>query len=146
MRGNLVPVVELMDQHLMAEWRELKMVPAALRRSMRSKSVEMIMSSIPSSFVLGKGHITFWYNKLTFLTERYAMLTTELLLRGFNLQYRGGFETFTKDLPKVFFNHYYPNATEIGMSRARIAEKIAMKPSWYKKTAPKPKEEKEEEL
>lgn len=141
MRGNLVPVIELMDQHLMAEWRELKMVPAALRRSLRSRSTETILDAIPRSFVLGKGHITFWYNKLTFLTERYALLTTELLARGYNLQYRGGFENFTKDLPKVFFNHYYPTPPEIELSRARIAEKIAMKPTWYKKTPPKPKEE-----
>lgn len=141
MRGNLVPVIELMDQHLMAEWRELKMVPAALRKSLRSRSVEKILDSIPPSYVLGKGHITFWYNKLTFLTDRYALLTTELLARGYNLQYRGGFETFTKDLPKVFFNQYFPTTAEIEISRARILEKIAMKPAWYKKTLPKPKEE-----
>jgi deoxyribonuclease (pyrimidine dimer) len=124
----------------MAEWRELKMVPAALRKSLRTRTLEQIMDSIPPKYVLGKGHITFWYNKLTFLTERYSLLTTELLARGYNLKYRGGFEQFTKDLPKSFFGDYFPTLAEIELSRTRIAEKIAMKPLWYKKTAPKPKE------
>jgi deoxyribonuclease (pyrimidine dimer) len=134
MRGNLIPVIELMDQHLMAEWRELKMVPAALRKSLRTRTQEQILDSIPSKFVLGKGHITFWYNKLTFLTERYATLTVELLGRGYNLKYRGGFETFTKGLPNLFFNNYFPTPGEIETSRKRIEEKIAMKPTWYKKS------------
>lgn len=35
-RINLVPVEELMDQHLFAEFREIKMVPKSLRRSLRA--------------------------------------------------------------------------------------------------------------
>lgn len=35
-RVNLVPVTELADQHLFAEFRELKMVPKSLARSLRS--------------------------------------------------------------------------------------------------------------
>ena len=140
MRGNLVPVAELMDQHLMAEWRELKMIPPALRKSLRTRTLDQVLDSIPSKYVLGKGHITFWYNKLSFLTQRYTLLTTELLARGFNLKYRGGFENFTKGLPEIFFNDYFPTPAEIAVSRQRIEEKIAMKPSWYKKTPIKAQE------
>ena len=35
-RINLVPPEELMDQHLFAEFREIKMVPKSLRRSLRA--------------------------------------------------------------------------------------------------------------
>lgn len=134
MRGNLIPVEELMDQHLMAEWRELKMVPAALRKSLHTRSPEQILNTIPHHYVLGKGHITFWYNKLLFLKERYAQLTCELLARGYNLKYRGRFDAFTVNLPACFFNHYTPSIEEIQTSRQRIEEKIAIKPWWYRKT------------
>ena len=36
-RINIVPVEELMDQHLIAEYRESTMVPAALNRTLKSK-------------------------------------------------------------------------------------------------------------
>lgn len=35
-RINLVPPEELMDQHLFAEFREIKMVPKSLRRSLQA--------------------------------------------------------------------------------------------------------------
>ena len=36
-RINIIPVCELKDQHLIAEYREITMVPAALNRTLRSK-------------------------------------------------------------------------------------------------------------
>ncbi len=36
-RINLVPSQELMDQHLFAEFREIKMVPKSLRRSIAAR-------------------------------------------------------------------------------------------------------------
>ncbi len=36
-RINIIPVSELADQHLIAEYREITMVPAALKRTLRSK-------------------------------------------------------------------------------------------------------------
>ncbi len=37
-RINIIPVKELYDQHLIAEYREITMVPAALNRTLRSKN------------------------------------------------------------------------------------------------------------
>ena len=36
-RINIIPVSELADQHLIAEYREITMVPAALKRTLNSK-------------------------------------------------------------------------------------------------------------
>ena len=36
-RINIVPVTELMDQHLIAEYREITMVPGSLNRTLSSK-------------------------------------------------------------------------------------------------------------
>jgi len=54
-RVNLVPVQELADQHLMAEFRELKMIPKALARSLRTQTREKVMKKIPKEFTLNKG-------------------------------------------------------------------------------------------
>ena len=37
-RINIIPVQELFDQHLIAEYREITMVPAALNRTINSKA------------------------------------------------------------------------------------------------------------
>ena len=36
-RINIIPPSELTDQHLIAEYREIFMVPASLRRTLKSK-------------------------------------------------------------------------------------------------------------
>jgi deoxyribonuclease (pyrimidine dimer) len=132
-RVNLVPPKELMDQHLLAEWRELKMVPASLRRSLRTKSIENILRGIPETFTLGRGHVLFFYNKLPYLRIRYRYLVSELLKRGFVLEYSGGFSKFVDDLPDEFFEYtWIPTPEDVAISRARIADRIAMKPTWYR--------------
>jgi deoxyribonuclease (pyrimidine dimer) len=54
-RVNLVPVGELANQHAMAEWRELKMIPKALARSLKTQSREKIFKKIPKEFTLNTG-------------------------------------------------------------------------------------------
>lgn len=120
----------LTDQHLMAEYRELPMVPAALRRSLRTKTVEQVLQSIPSEFTLNTGHVKFFYNKLTFLKDRYYRLKYELVKRGYNidLERSHGCDGF----PAVFYNHYQPTVKGIKIISERIAERIAQKPEFYR--------------
>jgi deoxyribonuclease (pyrimidine dimer) len=134
-RINLIPPSELMDQHLMAEYRELTMVPAALRRSLRTRTVTSIMKGIPEKFTLNKGHVTFFYNKLSYLNDRYDLLKEELIARGFNLDASrtSGIHNFDA----AFCNDYSPTHEDMKIVRARINEKIAQKPTWYRKTARK---------
>lgn len=133
-RINLVSPDELMDQHLLAEWREIKMVPASLRRSLKTKSIEQVLSSIPKEYVLGTGHVKFFFDKLTYLSNRYKELIYELLLRDFSLYHTSDFMDFCKDIPEVFFNDYNPTDNAKSVIRKRIDEKIKMRPDWYRKT------------
>jgi hypothetical protein len=41
---------ELHRRHLIAEYREIPMVPAALRRSLRTSEPDQVMSRIPAAF------------------------------------------------------------------------------------------------
>ena len=131
-RVNLVPVEELMDQHLMAEYREAPMVPSALRRSLRTRKIEDILKGIPKEFTLNKGHVSFFYDKLQYLQERFADIKCELRMRGFKLDETR--QLGVHDIPSVFFQDYVPTDKALITIRQRIAEKIAMKPDWYRKT------------
>jgi deoxyribonuclease (pyrimidine dimer) len=132
-RINLVPVKDLADQHLFAEWREIKMVPAALRRSLRTKPLQTILKNIPKKYTLNTGHVTFFYNKMKFLTGRYADLSDELLTRSYNLSKIGTFDQFMDDIPIIFnTDDWSPDQQEISVNVERIVTRINQKPEWYK--------------
>jgi deoxyribonuclease (pyrimidine dimer) len=121
---------QLMDQHLMAEYRELPMVLASLRRSLKTQSEREVLKKIPPKFTLNKGHVLFFYNKLTFLRNRYDRLVNELHNRGYNLDQ--GRVLDLNGIPSTFFNDWSATPADDAVLEQRIKEKIAMKPSWYK--------------
>lgn len=121
---------QLMDQHLMAEYRELPMVLASLRRSLKTQSEREVLKKIPPKFTLNKGHVLFFYNKITFLRNRYDRLVNELHNRGYNLDQ--GRVLDLNGIPSTFFNDWSATPADDAVLEQRIKEKIAMKPSWYK--------------
>lgn len=132
-RINLVDPKELADQHVFAEWREIKMVPAALKRSLKSKNPHQILNSIPKEFTLNKGHVTFFYDKMQYLSDRYDLLSEELRQRGFRKDLEwNSFNEYCEGIPSVFFKSYNPSSNAITIIRERIQERISMKPHWYK--------------
>jgi deoxyribonuclease (pyrimidine dimer) len=82
----------LTDQHLFAEYREMRRIPKSLIKSLDAWSTSELAARIPPVFCLGRGHVTFFYDKGLFLTERYALLRSELLARGYRLNDDGVFD------------------------------------------------------
>ena len=121
---------KLTDQHVMAEYRELPMVIAALKRSLRTQPTNTVLKKIPNSFTLNKGHVTFFYNKLTFLSKRYDRLIIELKERGYKLDADRKLDF--NDIPDVFFNDWHAKEKDNIIIENRISEKIQMKPHWYR--------------
>ena len=125
-RINLLPVKILLDQHLMAEYRETPMVGAAIPRSTPTSR-----RKIPSSYVLGPGHVKFFYNKLYFLEQRWEELIRELKIRGFKIKPKSR---------QTHFDKFYideqvewePNNVEKRISMDRIYERYKKQPEWYK--------------
>ena len=58
-RINIVPTSELADQHLVAEYRELFMVGSALQRTLKSKNRDKTLSSLPETFTLNTGPVSY---------------------------------------------------------------------------------------
>ena len=79
-RVNAVPVSWLIDQHLVAEYREIPRVrPAALRWARLGRP-----GPPPSErYVLGPGHVRFFYVRLGWLAARHRALVAEMRDRGF---------------------------------------------------------------
>jgi len=129
-RINLVSAGELYDQHLIAEYRELFMVPASLRRSLKSKTWNK--NKIPEKFTLNKGHVKFFYNKGLFLEKRYAILVEEMKRRGMKPDPK---RRFPSDIfPQEYYNDWQPKPRDINISRCRIELRVSQKPNWYRKT------------
>ena len=127
-RINVIDVTQLTDQHLMAEYRELPMVAGSLRRSLRSKRG---IPKIPDQYVLGRNHVTFFYDKGKFLHNRYNALIAELKVRGYNLDpnREADFDTF---IDNNLYNDWCISETDVSVNSDRISEKLASKLGWYK--------------
>lgn len=129
-RINVVTPQSLTDQHLMAEYRELTMVHASLRRSLKTKTVREVLSKIPKAYTLNTGHVTFFYDKLVFLRRRYEALIDELKTRGYDLDPNRVIQD--EDLPKEFFNDWVPDANALAVMKPRLQERLKQKVAFYK--------------
>ena len=134
-RVNLVPPEELHDQHLFAEYRELKMVPKSLARSIAARGVPGVQRMIPPAYVLGTGHVSFFYDKGLYLAKRYTLLRAELDRRAYaynadsELDPDGVFRRYPQ-----LNNDWTPTAEALALVRDRIQSRVAMKPQWYRMT------------
>ena len=108
-RINIIPVSELTDQHLIAEYREIFMVGPALQRSLKSKN-GFDKNRIPKQYTLNTGHVMFFYDKGKYLAKRYKELIHEMQLRGMNPNPNRTFKE--EQFPNDFFNDWAPNEND----------------------------------
>ncbi|MEI6849486.1 MAG: pyrimidine dimer DNA glycosylase/endonuclease V [archaeon] len=120
-RINLINPKKLADQHLVAEYNEILMLLGSLRK-------HGIKSSIPSSYVLGKGHINFFKNKLLYLQNRHELIKLEMLRRNFETNITIELREFEKELK----NDWKATKKDFAIIRKRLIEKINKKPNYYR--------------
>lgn len=123
-----------MDQHLVAEYRELLMVPGSLKRTLASKN-GYNAKKVSQKYTLNKGHVYFFYNKGLYLEKRYKALIEEMQARGMNPDLS---RVFPKEVyPDYLYKDWEPTEEEMDIARERINLRISEKPSWYRKTKSK---------
>ena len=132
-RINIVEPSELTDQHLIAEYREIFMVAGSLKRTLVSKDGYQ-ESKVPVNYKLSTGHVYFFYNKGKYLHKRYDELIREMKDRGFSPSDDRPFP-FSIFSDNGLYNDWTPTIEDYEVIRQRIAERIAMKPEWYRKTS-----------
>lgn len=116
-RINVVDPKELTDQHLIAEYRELPRVFALAR----------VDPKAPAEYTLGPGHVRFFFDKTGFLARRQAALIDECLARGFAISHLEP----KKPIPGLD-NDWEPGPRDVAINRARISERIAARPGFYR--------------
>jgi len=127
-RINVIPVKELTDQHLIAEYREIFMVGSALQKSLSSPNWDK--NRIPKVLTLGTGHVMFFYDKGRYLYKRYLKIRDEMIMRGFSPAPDRGFKV--EQWPTDYYNDWTPTPRDEQVIRTRIEERIKMKPTWYR--------------
>jgi deoxyribonuclease (pyrimidine dimer) len=126
--SNIDPKL-LKRRHLVAELREITMIPASLSRSLMTRSHLMVLSGIPKKFTLNTGHVKFFYNKLTFLQHRFDRLCDEMDRRGYvpDRRRRTAFDGFDER----FYNDWTSTPEDDNIVHERIALRISQKPFLY---------------
>lgn len=125
-RINLIPPIELTDNHLIAEIKEINQLAGSFRKSLNSKYG---IKQIPPKFTLNKGHVTFFYDKGMYLHKRFESLKQEALNREFKVI--ANFQNEWIHTPQ-YYNDWNPTEDSIRIIKERISTKLQLKPHIYR--------------
>lgn len=128
-RINIVDPTELTDQHLIAEYREIRLLCANLLRTLNSKT-GFQPSKVPEEFTLNKNHCYFFYNKGKYLHKRYKNIKKEMEKRGFTPDSKLKFPL--DNWPLNLYNDWHATEEAREIVRERINLRISQKPNWYR--------------
>lgn len=136
MRVNVIHPMFLSDQHLVAEYREVKMGPKALSKSLFSlKGIDK--KRISPKYILNTGHTYFFYDKNGFLERRLEQLCTEMKKRGIQCNHEELIDD-KYDYHKDTFNDEWwgdwkPDTDAVNVNMERINQRFSIKPDgWYR--------------
>ena len=122
-RVNLINPQKLADQHLIAEYNEILMLIAYIKKYSKTN-----LDKIPNNYSLGKGHILFFKNKVLYLKNRHEKLKKEMNIRGFKTRKT----VYTNQFSKNLLNNYKPNNEDKKIIKKRLIEKLKLKPNFYR--------------
>jgi len=115
-RINVVPPRELSDKHLGAEYRELPRVFGQVRKAI-SRGWQPTDARYPAEYTLGRGHVLFFYPRLSWCCARYAALVVECKRRGRIVRYP---VPDTSGIPEQWFGAYIVTPESLALNRQRI--------------------------
>lgn len=122
-RINVVPVEELSDQWLIAEYHEL---PRCIKQDINTKYA-------PPHYKLGKGHMKWAKKHSLFLFERYNKLCMEMKHRGFtvNYPYTKFWHEYIDTIKSDNRHNYLASILDKEINISRLIEKYKLKPNYY---------------
>jgi hypothetical protein len=125
-RINVIPPRLLHVKHLVVEYRELPRV-FALVRAAEDKGLFPHQIKAPQTYTLGKGHVLFFYDKLEYLIFRQHLIICEMLVRGYDPQFRNP-DSLRDRISSYWFNMYEPTKEARRINIERLSQKI---PGFY---------------
>ena len=121
-RINCVPVEELTDKHLGAEYRELPRLFGQIQKAIERGELPDDPRN-PTQYKLGKGHTRFFYNKVLWLCIRYKQLVYECKRRGRIVNFPS-IPFFVYAFPHSWWNGWQPTEEALELNRQRIKERL----------------------
>ena len=119
-RINVVPVQWLSRKHLVAEYREIVRVFALVRNANDSGRLESI--KIPENYILGTGHVKFFYDKLTWVTDRYIELVDQMTSRDY-VTNPVPIRDLLEGIPVRNMGHYKPSKRDLKINLERLIDR-----------------------
>lgn len=117
-RINCIPVGELTNKHLVAEYREL---PRVFKLARMPKPNEQF----PQHYTLGTGHVKFFYDKLHYCYERQHQLYNEMKRRGYKPKHYPEMLLLEHGHQKVkLWGDWKPTPQAMMINRQRIKERL----------------------
>jgi len=120
-RVNLIEPAKLADQHLIAEYNEILMLVAFIKK-------HSSLENIPDAYCLGKGHMSFFKDKLIYLKNRHDLLKLEMKKRNFKTDKT----LMINGLPEKNKQDWVPDVNGLRLIKERIKEKLNKKPEFYR--------------
>jgi deoxyribonuclease (pyrimidine dimer) len=118
-RINTIHPADLLDQHLFIEFREITRI-ATMHRVLQNR--ERVRE-----YVLGTGHMKFFYDKGLFLEKRLAALQLELTRRNAVNYTPKEYKTHIAG----YHNDWRPTYAAHAANLTRLHEKLIMRPTFY---------------
>lgn len=120
-RINTVSVRQLSRQHLQGEKKEITRVFGHVRKA-QARGLTVKTFNGPENYVLGTGHVKFFYNKLKWIWDRYVALTGEMHRRGYNATLIP-LESLMEGIDPSWFRTYTPTEADIMINRFRLVRR-----------------------
>lgn len=128
MRINVINPKYLTDNHLIAEYRETKMVTYYYVKSSNTKN-GIDPARINPRYTLSTGHAYMWFNKLGYVDKRFKSIVQEMKNRGFQTNFD---KLDYSNIPETAFGDFTPDQNDIRVNLDRVIERIYKQPHWYK--------------
>ena len=131
-RINIIEPSHLTDKHLVAEYKEItRPFNKMIARIAKHGEINALKGlSISEHYVLGKGHESFFFDKLKWLMHRYEQLFYEMNRREFNVDKDKFFSIYNDLCDKledcIYWNWYYPRQEEMYLNMARLCKRSGL--------------------
>jgi hypothetical protein len=120
-RINTIDPSLISDKHLNAEYRELPRIFYLVRQAhLRGESPSDKRN--PKKYILGTGHVRFFYNKLGYLASRQKAILKEKASRGFVSNFKE-VDSLLEGIPSKWLNDWQPSDVDHAVNLSRLIER-----------------------
>lgn len=128
-RINTIDAALLLDEHLIAEWREMPRIVNELKKH----PTRFVKGDIPKNYTMGNGHVKFFRDKLVYLQIRHQQLCDEMDLRGINRNpdIRIDLEGLDDTIKQETLNNWTPTKQDHKINFSRIKERFNLRKKAY---------------